>query len=261
MLDASHQSAVQRGEPATIARFLVMLYAILSYGVFLISVVWAIGFVGNIAVPKSIDVGGDTPLAEAVIVDMALLGLFAVQHSTMARASFKRRWVRIVPPASERSSYVLLSSPILLLLFWQWRPIPPVIWQVDGWAAHLLVGCYWVGWLIVFASNFMIDHFELIGLRQSFDALRGTDSRTASFKMPLFYRLVRHPLMLGFLVAFWATPVMTAGHLLFAVMTTGYILAGLQLEERDLKTEFGAPYEEYRARVPMLVPFWPKRRH
>jgi methanethiol S-methyltransferase len=243
-----------------ITRFLVMLYAILSYAVFLVSVVWVIGFVGNIAVPKSIDAGSDTPLAEAVMVDIALLGLFAVQHSTMARASFKRRWVRIVPPASERSTYVLLSSLILLLLLWQWRPITPVIWQLDGWAAHLLVGFYWVGWLIVFASSFVIDHFELTGLRQSFDALRGSDSRAATFKMPLLYRLVRHPLMLGFLVAFWATPVMTAGHLLFAVIMTGYILAGLQLEERDLRAEFGAPYEEYRARVPMLVPFWPKRK-
>jgi len=241
-----------------IVRLLVMLYAVLSYAVFLVSLVWALGFVGNIVVPKSIDVGAESPPAAAVIINITLLALFAVQHSAMARASFKRRWIRIVPPASERSTYVLLSSLILLLLFWQWRPLTAVIWHVDGWGAKLLVGLYWIGWLIVLMSSFMIDHFELLGLRQSFDALRGADSRAGAIKMPLFYRLVRHPLMLGFLVAFWATPVMTAGHLLFAVMTTCYILAGLQLEERDLRAEFGAPYEEYRARVPMLLPFWPR---
>ena len=236
------------------ARLLILFYAIVSYAVFLVSSLYAIGFVGNYLVPKSIDVGGATNLSEAIIVDLLLLGLFAIQHSIMARPAFKQWSAKILPAACQRSTYVLLSSLILLLLFWQWRPIPTAVWQIDGIAAWLLIGVYGLGWSIVFASTFMIDHFDLSGLRQAFFALRGAEAPGQSFRTPLLYKIVRHPLMLGFLLAFWATPQMTAGHLLFAIMTTAYILVGLQFEERDLIAQFGAAYQQYRRRVPMLLP-------
>ena len=236
------------------ARLLILFYAIVSYAVFLVSSFYAIGFVGNYIVPKSIDRGGATHLSEAIAVDLLLLGMFAIQHSIMARPAFKQWSARIFPVACQRSTYVLLSSLILLLLFWQWRPIPIPVWQVDGIAAWLLIGVYWLGWLVVFASTFMIDHFDLSGLRQAFSALRGAEAPGQSFRAPLLYKIVRHPLMLGFLLAFWATPEMTAGHLLFAIMTTAYILVGLQFEERDLIAQFGATYQQYRRHVPMLLP-------
>jgi protein-S-isoprenylcysteine O-methyltransferase Ste14 len=236
------------------ARLLILFYAIVSYAVFLVSSLWAVGFVGNYLVPKSIDFGGRTNLSEAIVVDLLLLGLFAIQHSIMARPAFKQWWARIFPVACQRSTYVLLSSLIMLLLFWQWRPIPAPAWQMGGMAAWLLIGVYWLGWLTVFASTFMIDHFDLSGLRQAFFALRRAEDPGQSFRTPLLYKIVRHPLMLGFLLAFWATPEMSAGHLLFAIMTTAYILVGLQLEQRDLIAEFGTTYQQYRARVPMLLP-------
>jgi methanethiol S-methyltransferase len=236
------------------ARLLILFYAIASYAVSLVSSLYAVGFVGNYLVPKSIDVGGPTSLSKAIVIDLLLLGLFAIQHSVMARPAFKRWWAKVLPVACQRSTYVLLSSLILLLLFWQWRPIPMAVWRIEGLAAWLLVGVYWLGWSIVFASTFMIDHFDLSGLRQAFFALRGAGQPGQSFKTPLLYKIVRHPLMLGFLLAFWATPRMTAGHLLFAIMTTAYILVGLQFEERDLIAEFGTTYQQYRERVPMLVP-------
>ena len=235
-------------------RLWILFYAIASYAVFLVSSLYAIGFVGNYLVPKSIDVGGPASLGEALVVNLLLLGLFAAQHSIMARPAFKRWWAGFLPVACQRSTYVLLSSLILLLLFWQWRPIPMPIWRVDGIAAGLLIGVYALGWLVVFASTFMIDHFDLSGLRQAFFALRGVEAPGQSFRTPLLYKIVRHPLMLGFLLAFWATPDMTAGHLLFAIMTTAYILVGLQLEERDLIAAFGTTYQQYRQRVPMLLP-------
>ncbi len=235
-------------------RLPILFYAIASYAVFLVSSLYAVGFVGNYLVPKSIDVGGAANSSEAIAVDLLLFGIFSIQHSVMARQAFKRWWVKILPVACQRSTYVLLSSLILLLLFWQWRPIPVPVWQVDGIAAWLLIGVYGLGWSIVFASTFMIDHFDLSGLRQAFFALRGAEVPGQSFRTPLLYRIVRHPLMLGFLLAFWAAPEMTAGHLLFAIMTTGYILVGLQFEERDLIARFGAAYRQYRRRVPMLLP-------
>jgi methanethiol S-methyltransferase len=236
------------------ARLLILFYAVASYAVFLASSLYAVGFVGNYLVPKSIDIGGSANFGEAIVIDLLLLGLFAIQHSAMARPAFKRWWNRIFPVACQRSTYVLLSSLILLLLFWQWRPIPMAVWRIEGLAAWLLIGVYWLGWSIVFASTFMIDHFDLSGLRQAFFALRGAGQPGQSFKTPLLYKIVRHPLMLGFLLAFWATPEMTVGHLLFAIMTTAYILVGLQFEERDLIAEFGTTYQQYRERVPMLVP-------
>lgn len=243
-----------------LARLLIMLYAIGSYGVFTLSFLYALGFVGNYVVSKSIDIGPLTPPGESVVIDLALIGLFAIQHSVMARPAFKRWWTSILPAACERSTYVLLSSLILLLLFWQWRPIPALIWQASGIAAWMLVALHWLGWLIAFASTHLIDHFDLFGLRQALFALRGTVVPAQSFKTPLLYQIVRHPLMLGFLLAFWATPEMTAGHLLFAVANTVYILIALQFEERDLIAVFGATYLQYRRRVPMLLPFMLARR-
>ena len=236
------------------ARLAILLYAIVSYAVFTVSFLYALGFVGNYVVPKSIDAGGSATVSEAIVVDLLLMSLFAIQHSVMARPAFKRWWGKFLPAACERATYVLLSSLILLLLFWQWRPIPAPVWQTSGIAAWLLIGIHWLGWLIAFASTHMIDHFDLFGLRQAVAALRRTQMPSQAFKTPLLYKIVRHPLMLGFLLAFWATPEMTAGHLLFAIANTAYILVGLHFEERDLVAAFGATYQDYRRRVPMLVP-------
>ena len=236
------------------ARVLILLYAIVSYGAFLVSCLYLVGFVGNYWVPRSIDAGNPAGPGEAIVVDLLLLGAFAIQHSVMARPAFKQWWTKIIPVASERSTYVLLSSLLLLLLFWQWRPIPFPIWHVEGIVARLLTGTYWLGWLIANVSTFMIDHFDLFGLRQAFSKLRGSATTDPSFKTPLLYRIVRHPLMLGFLLAFWATPEMTAGHLLFAIAMTAYILVGVRLEERDLTARFGARYQHYCRSVPMLLP-------
>jgi len=237
-----------------VLRLLILLYALLSYALFTISFLYALGFVGNYVVPKSIDVGGSASLNEAIIVNLLLMGLFAVQHSVMARPAFKRWSAKFLAPACQRSTYVLMSSLILILLFWQWRPIPTVIWRTDGIAAFLLTSVHWLGWLIAFASTHMIDHFDLFGVRQALVAWRGAKIPGQSFRTPLLYKIVRHPIMLGFLLAFWATPVMTSGHLLFALANTAYILVALQFEERDLIAEFGATYQDYRRRVPMLLP-------
>jgi protein-S-isoprenylcysteine O-methyltransferase Ste14 len=240
-------------------RILILLYAIISYAVSIFAVLYAIGFVGNFIVPKTIDLGGAAPWGEALVDDIALLGLFAIQHSVMARPAFKRCWTGIIPERAERSTYVLFSSLVLLLLFWQWRPIPAAIWQTEGTAAALLGGLQALGWIVAFASTFMIDHFDLFGLRQGVEALRAIEPAAPGFQVRFLYRIVRHPLMLGFLIAFWATPVMTAGHLLFALMMTGYILAAIPFEERDLTAVLGESYEQYRRQVPMLVPFTAKR--
>ncbi|MBR0690581.1 isoprenylcysteine carboxylmethyltransferase family protein [Bradyrhizobium manausense] len=241
-----------------ISRLLILLYALVSYALFTISFLYSIGFVGNHVVPKSIDksidVGPLANLSEAVIVNLLLMGLFAIQHSVMARTAFKRWSAKFLAPACQRSTYVLLSSLVLLLLFWQWRPILMPIWQTSGLLAWLLIGVHWLGWLIAFASTHMIDHFDLFGLRQAFVEWRGAEISGQSFRTPLLYKIVRHPLMLGLLLAFWATPEMTAGHLLFALANTAYVLVALRFEERDLIAEFGATYQDYRRRVPMLVP-------
>lgn len=237
-----------------IGRVAAIIYGLASYLVFFLSFVYAVAFIGNELVPKSIDVGSESGLGQSILIDMVLLGVFAVQHSVMARPAFKRWWTTIVPESCERATYVLISSLLLILMFWQWRPIVTTIWRVEGWPAAMLTAISGIGWLIALTSTYMIDHFELFGLRQVFGALRGAAARAQPFMTPLLYRLVRHPLMLGFLLAFWATPHMTAGHLLFAVMTTCYILVGVRLEERDLVARFGASYEQYRRRVPMLMP-------
>jgi methanethiol S-methyltransferase len=235
-------------------RAAAFIFGLASYLIFSASFAYTPAFVGNFLVPKTIDVGPDSGLAQAVLVNVILLLAFAIQHSVMARPAFKRWWTRIIPASCERSAYVLISSLLLILIFWQWRPIVATIWRVEGWPAAMLTAMFWMGWLIALVSTFQIDHFELFGLRQAVDALRGAADRMQAFKTPLLYRLVRHPLMLGLLLAFWATPHMTAGHLLFAVMNTAYILVGVRLEERDLIAAFGARYEHYRRRVPMLLP-------
>jgi methanethiol S-methyltransferase len=239
------------------ARPFALLYGALCYLVFLFSFLYAIAFIGNFAVPKTIDVGQASGLTEAIVINLLLLGAFAVQHSVMARPAFKRWWTTIVPPHCERSTYVLLSSLLQLLLFWQWRPITTPVWQTSGVLATALTVIFALGWVIGLASTFSIDHFDLFGLRQVAAVARRVATSAPVLRTPLLYRFVRHPLMFSFLLVFWATPQMSVGHLLFAVMSTLYILAALQLEERDLVAVFGADYEAYRKRVPMLLPRLP----
>jgi methanethiol S-methyltransferase len=239
---------------ANMNRILTLAYGALSYVVFFLTFLYAIGFLGNVVVPKSLDSGATDPWPTALAIDLGLLSLFALQHSIMARQGFKRLLTRVIPVAVERSTYVLVSSLALILLFWQWRPLGGTVWDVQHEAGRaVLYGGFAFGWTLVLVSTFVINHFDLFGLRQTWRAFRGQPQAPVRFATPVLYRIVRHPLYVGWLFAFWSTPMMTVTHLLFAVVTTAYILVAIQLEERDLVSAH-PEYVEYRRKVPMLVP-------
>ncbi|HEY6408519.1 MAG TPA: hypothetical protein VIY29_13720 [Ktedonobacteraceae bacterium] len=244
---------------SAMGRMLALVYGAVSYLIFIVAAFYAIGFVGDLIGPKTIDTGPAVPFIHALLIDALLLALFAIQHSVMARPAFKRWWTTIIPRSIERSTFVLFASLLLLLLYRQWLPMPTVIWDAQHTAVGMLLqGLYFVGWLIVFLSTFLINHFDLFGLRQVYVNWRGSQYTSPDFKIPALYKLVRHPLMLGFLIAFWATPRMTVGHLIFSLATTGYILVGIHLEEGDLLAVYGETYRHYQQRVSMLLPL-PKK--
>ncbi len=247
-----HHGAIQRS--------LVLLYGVAVYLAFLVTFSYLIGFVGNFFVPRSMDVGPTAPLAQALIVNLALIALFGVQHSVMARPAFKQWLAKFVPPAAERSTFVLATVGVLVLTFALWRPIGGVLWDVSATPyANLLIAVSLVGWGLVLLSTFLINHFDLFGLRQVFLHFRGRDYEWLEFKTPVLYRVVRHPLYVGMIIAFWATPIMTTGHLVFALGFTVYILAAIPLEERDLVTYHGEAYRSYQRRVAKIIPWFPKK--
>jgi protein-S-isoprenylcysteine O-methyltransferase Ste14 len=235
-------------------RTAVLIYGVVSYLIFLGTFLYMIAFVGDLA-PKSMNSGAQAPLTTGLLIDAILLSVFALQHSIMARPWFKRAWTNVIPAAAERSTYVLFSSLALMLLVWQWRPLGGSVWKIYNDSVSLLITSLGLlGWLMVLVSTFLIDHFDLFGLRQAFIFFRGGTYTVPAFRQPLLYRVVRHPIYLGFLIAFWSTPAMTPTRLVFALACTGYILVGIQLEERDLVRIHGESYRRYREQVPMILP-------
>jgi protein-S-isoprenylcysteine O-methyltransferase Ste14 len=236
-------------------RIMFLCYGTLAYAVFLVTILYTMGFVGNVVVPKAIDTGREVPFGEAILVNALLLGLFAVQHTIMARPAFKAWWKKLVPEPIERSTFVLCAGSLLLLLFWQWRPMTGVVWHVEATPVRSVLAALSVlGWVIVFASTFLIDHFDLFGMRQAVLAFLGRPYVPRPFVERGLYRWIRHPLIAGFLLAFWSAPTMTQGHLLFCLLTTAYVFVGITLEERDLLRALGEEYRRYRARTPMILP-------
>jgi methanethiol S-methyltransferase len=241
-------------------RILAVTYGVAVYAFFFVTFLYAIGFVGNLFVPKNVDNGPLGSTTEAVVVDLVLLGLFAIQHSVMARMGFKRVWTKVIAWPIERSTYVLAATVLLGLLMWQWRPLPQVVWHVQNPTSVLVLrALYLLAWGGLLLSTFLINHFDLFGLNQVFAYARGQAIKPLPFKTPALYRMVRHPIYLCFLIAFWSAPTMTAGHLLFSWMTTGYIFVGIQFEERDLIRHFGDQYRAYRRSVPMIIPWFSRR--
>lgn len=239
-------------------KVLAVIYGVVCYLTFFVTFLYAIGFVDRLVVPKHVDSGEPGPLIPTLLINAALLSVFAVQHSLMARPAFKAWWTKIVPAPIERSTYVLMSSLALILIFWQWRPLPQLVWSIEGPAATALWGLNALGWVILLTSTFMLNHFDLFGLRQVWTYASGRPAPAVEFRTPLYYRLVRHPIYLGFLIGFWAAPQMSLGHLIFAVGCTGYIVVGVWFEERDLVATFGDTYRDYQKRVSMLLPWVPK---
>jgi len=240
-------------------RLAIFLYGVITYAVFFVTFLYAIGFIGNLWVPKSMDSPRDVALGTALAVDLGLLALFAVQHSVMARPAFKRWWTRIVPEPAERSTYVLFSTLALIALFWFWQPLGGRVWDIDSAAGvNVMYGIFAAGWVLLLYVTFLIDHFDLFGLRQVWLQLVGKPFTPLAFKTPWLYRQVRHPLYVGWLMIFWATPTMTVTHLVFAIMTTAYILVAIQFEERDLIAAH-PEYADYKKRVPSLIPFTKRR--
>lgn len=242
------------------SRTITLLYGVLTYVLFLGVFLYAIGFIGGFVTPTRLDGAPTQPLGVALAIDLGLLTAFALQHSGMARPAFKRWWTRFVPQAAERSTYVLFSNLAMLVLFMTWQPIGGVIWDTDGAARIAVTGVYLLGWAVLFYATCLIDHFDLFGVKQAWRAFRGHRYEAPKFHTPGMYRLVRHPLYVGWLMIFWAAPTMTVAHLVFALMTTAYILVAIQLEERDLLDAFGRDYAEYRRRTPMLIPRILRRR-
>jgi protein-S-isoprenylcysteine O-methyltransferase Ste14 len=241
-------------------KYIIFIYGIVAYCIFLIAFLYAIGFAGNLFVPKTIDSGVEPTLPKAILTNIILLSIFALQHSIMARPKFKEWFISIFSHAMERSTYILLSSLALVLVYWQWQPITTLVWETESTIfSNILTGIFFLGWLIVLLSTFMINHFELFGLAQIFDNLKNKKTSNPKFQTNYFYKLVRHPIMLGFLIAFWATPIMTLGHLLFSIVTTLYIFVAVKyLEEKDLRKYIGEDYETYQKEVPMIIPFTKK---
>ena len=255
MTEQTMQTGAIQSATSSFSRAMTGIYGGVAYVLFFVTFTYAAGFLGNVLVPKSIDSGEPGPFWTSAIINVALLGLFGIQHSVMARPGFKRMWTKIVPKPVERSTFVLFSSMCLMLLYWQWQPMTEAVWTVEGGVARGVVCAVCVmGWMVVFLSTLMISHFDLFGLRQVFLYMTGQKYTPLGFQVNGFYKYVRHPIMVGFMIAFWATPDMTVGHLLFAGVSTAYIMVALQLEERDLIRQIGTAYIDYKRRVYGLIP-------